>query len=131
MSVSTLDQIVTHLQFLGYDVSQQDEVRIARHTKKANVILRPFKGGILVTALHGCKDNMKPDKAGLFRLSNLLNTNAAVARFYIDKDSDLVVEAWYPDSYEREKFSLFWESWESDSLTLLLANADETLKYLK
>jgi hypothetical protein len=131
MSVNTLDQIVSHLQFLGYETTQKDDIRIAKHPKKMNVLLRAFKGGVLLTAINGCKDSAKSDRVGYLGFINTMNRKAAVARFYADQDSDLYMEAWYPDYYDRAKFGTFLDSWESDTTTLLFATADEAIKYLK
>lgn len=132
MAANTIDQIVNHLQFLGYETTQKDELRIAKHPQKMNIMIRPFKGGVLFTSINSCKPNAKVDKAGYLNFINLLNSNAAVARFYADKECDFFIEAWYPDAYERNDFGVFLEAWETDSLTLpFVAGREEAIKYLK
>jgi hypothetical protein len=132
MSTNTLDQIVNHLQFLGYEITQKDELRLATHPQKMNVMLRAFKGGILFTSINSCEDRARSDKIGYLSFINSLNNQASVARFYADKDSDFYIEAWYPDSYDRNKFGIFLDAWETDTVTLLLAaNREEAFKYLK
>jgi len=128
MSVSTLEQIVTHLQFLGYEVSRDGDVTRAKHPRKFNVSIRPLAGGILFTTIFGCQDNAKRSKLGYLEMINSLNANAAIARFYADKDSDLFIEAWHPDYYERASFGAFMQIWDRDC-NLLTANS-EALKYL-
>ena len=131
MSANTLDQIVNHLQFLGYEISQENNITRAKHPKKMSVVIRDYKGGILFASYNVSKDSAKSDKAGFLKFLNLLNANATVARFYADKDFDLCIEAWYPNFYEKENFGVFFEAWGTDSWTLLLANGEEALKYLK
>lgn len=131
MSANTLDQIINHLQFLGYEITQKNELRIASCPKKMTANIRVFKGGILFTAFNRTESVAKSDVVGFLRFINTLNTNAAVARFYADKDFDLAIEAWYPDFYEKSKFGVFWDAWETDSFGLLVVNAEEAMKYLK
>jgi len=47
--MSTQDQIRTHLEFLGYDVTKDDDLVKAVHRSKPNILFRPFRGGILFT----------------------------------------------------------------------------------
>jgi hypothetical protein len=131
MPANDLEQVATHLQFLGYEIVRREPVMLAKHPKKMNVGIRAFKGGILFQAFNSCKDLANSDKLGYLNLMNNWNRNAAAARFYADKDNDLCIEAWYPGAYDRERFGLFLEAWEGDSFTLLMGNAQEATKYLK
>lgn len=133
VTTDTFDQVLNHLQFLGYETSRKDEVVTAKHRTKRSIMMKAFRGGILSTAIVGCNDHAKSHKAGYLRFINLLNSKASVARFYADADSDydLLTEAWYPDFYDRSSFGIFWEAWDTDSRTLLLVeHRDEVVKYL-
>lgn len=126
----TLDQIAGHLQFLGYETSQDGESMIAKHAQKMNVMFKNLKGGILFMTLMSCQNSAKSDEIGYLRFINLLNTSAAVVRFYTDKDFYFHIEAWYPKSYEKTEFGIFWDAWEKESF-LFMADKEQAVKYLK
>jgi hypothetical protein len=128
---NNLDQMANHLQFLGYEVKTEGELRIAKHPKKMNVMLRLNRGGVLFTAINGVKDEAKNNRGGYLNFINMLNSKASVVRFYADKDSDFFMEAWYPDYYDRTMFGTFIDAWETETTTLLFAQGDEALKFLK
>jgi hypothetical protein len=129
--MSTLDEVVTHLQFHGYDVTPKDQLRLARHAQKLNMTFRVNKGGILFTAFCGVSDQSKKDRKGFLEFINALNTKASVVRFYADADGDFTLEAWYPDHYERGLFGTFLDVWETETTLLLVAMGGDGLKYLK
>lgn len=126
---STIEQMTTHLQFLGYETSQVDDATGARHPRKLNLLMKPLAGGVLFTAILGGNRNAKNKRSQYLDLINSLNNKAAVARFYADDDSDLFVEAWHPDWYERTAFGTFMEVWDHDC-SLLLGDS-EAVKYLE
>ncbi len=131
MPSETINQMSEHLKFLGYQVEQKDQLTIAKHPKKMNILARDFKGGIMFTSINNCTDTAKSDKAGYLAYINLLNSKAQVARFYAGNESELYIEAWYPDYYDKNKFGVFIEAWETDSTILLFVNSAEAIKYLK
>jgi len=104
-----LDQMSTHLEFLGYEVTRDEEKVRARHARNADLVLRPFEGGILFTSIFGCKDEARKNRVGYLSLINSLNQKAAVVRFYADEESDLFIEAWHPNSYDRVSFGHFMD----------------------
>jgi hypothetical protein len=128
MTTKALDSMLAHLEFLGYEVTQDGEIARAKHATRYNVSLRSFASGILLTRLFGANDTARQDKAGYLEFINSLNNKAAVARFYADKDMDLFIEAWYPDMYDRPSFGLFLEIWDRDCA--LMAES-EAPKYLR
>ncbi|MDI7275849.1 MAG: hypothetical protein QME94_07710 [Anaerolineae bacterium] len=130
MPTDTIGQMGTHLQFLGYDVSHEDERTIARHPQKLNFSMKSYGRGVLFTAIMSGSKNAQRNKPKYLEFINTLNTKAAVVRFYADEDCDLFLEAWYPDRYERTEFGALMELWERDCL-LLVANAADALAYLE
>jgi hypothetical protein len=112
--MSTVDLMATHLQFLGYEITREDERIRAAHPAKLGFSIRPFGNGVLLTSIFGCSDGAKSQKLTYFELINSLNENARVARFYADDDLDFFIEAWYPDYYHREQFGFFVELWNDD-----------------
>lgn len=123
---STLDAVRTHLEFLGYACDQKPDKIVATHETKLNVIVQRVGTGILFTAYFTGKDkSFSPAKLGF---TNTLNREATLARFYWDKDGDLVMEAWQTGAYDKPRYAEFMESWDADAG--LLSKHDEDLKKL-
>ena len=104
--------IRTHLEFLGYEVTVEEDNVAATHESKLDIYLRDYQGGMLMQSyvlVVSNKDEALPT-------ANLLNTGAAATRFYIDSDGDLAVEAWMPGGYEKARFAAFLEAWDADTL---------------
>ena len=128
MSTDTLEQIANHLQFLGYEVTAEANMTRATHPTRFNFFMRPYAGGILFTTIFGCSENAKQDRLGYLDILNSLNNGAAVARFYADKDSDLLIEAWHPEYYERVQFGAFIEAWDRDIRSAAESGVKEYLR---
>jgi phage gp46-like protein len=125
----TKDQIVSHLQFLGYDVSKEEKFIRARHSKKPNLIVRVFSDGALHTSIWGTSDYAKGNRLALLEYVNALNQGAAIARYYADKDIDLIVESWYSGDYDRTNYARFLELCDSDFEKLI--KISESGRFLK
>lgn len=119
------DELKSHLEFLGYEITISDEVMRATHPTNLNVVLKGFRGGILVQSYLTASDYAKEHPTELMRFANTLNENATVARMYVDKDGDLALEAWFPGQYEKARFSLFLEEWHKDTIVTLRQQADQ------
>jgi hypothetical protein len=129
MSAGTLDQMAEHLQFLGYEIAREGELILAKHPRKLNIVMKPFGDGVLIASIFACADEAKRDRQGYLDMINTLNARAVLARFYADEDSDLRMEAWHPNAYDRHTFSAFMELWDHDSGLLL--EAPKVERYLK
>lgn len=114
-----LEQIKSHVEFLGYDVTVEEERGRAKHPERWNIVYREFKGGILFQTYFGVSDYGKSNKEEFFNFLNLMNQGAVVVRFYADDDFDLVMEAWLPSGYEKQTFGRFVEQWDNDTRTRL------------
>jgi hypothetical protein len=123
-----LDQMVTHLQFLGYEVERDGDIAKARHQTRVNILLRDFRGGVLLTSIFGCKDEAKSDRVSYLDFINLMNQKATVVRFYADKDSDFFMESWLPGTYDRAIFGSFLDLWDEDITRLAQADAEKFLQ---
>jgi len=118
-----------HLQFLGYEIAREGELILAKHPRKLNIVMKPLGGGILIAAFLACANEAKRDRPGYLDMINTLNARAVLARFYADEDSDLRMEAWHPDAYDRHTFGVFMDLWDRDSGLLL--EAPGVKRYLK
>ncbi len=112
--VKSLEPVLTHLEFLGYELERKEKIVLARHAKKLNLMVRSFAGGVLLTAILSAGPGAHRDRIGYLEMINGFNQEAAVVRFYADEDADLFLEAWYPDEYDRQAFGAFLELMERD-----------------
>jgi hypothetical protein len=119
-----------HLEFLGYTIEERDDDLVARHSSNYNVVLKALRGGILLTAFFTSTDAAKTDPAGFHNVINGLNAGAISVRYYADSDTDLVAEAWYPGAYDRERFGLEINEFNSDLRKLPELSA-EAKRYLQ
>ncbi|HEX2255159.1 MAG TPA: hypothetical protein VHG92_00415 [Afifellaceae bacterium] len=103
-----------HLEFLGYTVEESDGQMVARHSSNFNVILKALRGGMLLTSFFTSADEAKTETASFHNVINGLNARAVSVRYYADSDVDLVAEAWYPGAYDRERFGLQINEFNSD-----------------
>ena len=120
--MSALEQASNHLQFLGYEITDSGESKLARHSEKWNMVFKSYKGGLLFTAYLTGSDYAKNrrNETEYLKLINALNHAASVARFYIDDDQDLVMEAVWPADYDRSQFGAFMDLWDHDTRAQLL-----------
>ncbi len=101
------EDIKTHLEYLGYEVTLHDGALTARHQRNLNISMKPYADGLLVTSIFGLSESGKANRLGLYKLVNELNATAAASRFYVDQDDDLLVEGYFPGAYDRARFATF------------------------
>ncbi len=106
--------IANHLEFHGYAVTQRDEMLMAVHPRLPNVAFRAYADGGLLSASYGGSDVGHSDRAAFLTWVNSLNVVAQATRYYVDGDGDLMIEAWYPGEYDRQRFGYFLGRWDSD-----------------
>jgi hypothetical protein len=108
-----LAPFLSHLEFLGYTCRIEEGEILARHPTHANLMLKPLAGGFFVRSGYRRKDDKELPREAL-AIANELNAQAAAARFLWAKEGALVAEAWYPGSYDKQRFATFLEVWDSD-----------------
>ena len=111
-------EIVKHLEFLGYKAEMDSKKIKAKHSKHFNIFLRKFKGGILVTSFYGATKYAASHRCEFLELVNTLNSGATAGRFYLDKEGDLVIEGFYPGTYDRKSFGAFIDSYNEERRNL-------------
>jgi len=128
--IPNVQEIVDHLKFMGYQVTvgeDQDKIEVT-HPVHLNFLLRPFRGGLLISTYFIATEYGKANRAEFVEFANELNVEAAAARYYIDKDGDLAIEGYYPGDYDKSRFQVFLDAF---NLTQgQLAERGETLRKL-
>lgn len=122
------DEIIAHLGFLGYETQATDEFLRANHASNLNVAIKQHRGGILFLSFLGASEYGKGNPSEVAAFANMLNVNATVARCYVDKDGDLALEAWFPGTYDKTRFSLFIEEWHRDTILQLREHPEQVDK---
>ena len=100
-------EIKSHLEFMGYDVSYFKEHIVAKHPVHPNIVIGQHTTGLVVSKPYKSTERGRQNRTKLISLANDLNAAAMAVRYYVDKDGDLIVEAYYPGSYNKQSFSLF------------------------
>lgn len=123
-----LDQVRRHLEFLGYETTDEGEGRIAaRHATKPNLVARDFHGGCLLSAYFKAAQPAFQNRAGYLDAINSVNSPATIARFYADSDGDLAMEAFYSFPYDRNAFGQFMTLWDQDFVRVLTSELPKFL----
>lgn len=114
MHATLLDQIGKHLQFLGYEIIDQEKGFFANHTSRPWFNVLPYFDGLLFSCKFEMGENAKTNQLSYLNLLNGGNRNAAVSRFYTSDDNSLVHECFFLGEYDRVQFGRFFELWERD-----------------
>lgn len=118
-------EIKAHLEFMGYEVSYFKEHMLAKHPMHPNFVLGQHASGMIVTKPFKSNAAGKQNRAKLLDIANHLNAGALAVRYYIDNENDMVVEAFYPGSYNKQSFSLF-----IDAFNMMQKQLEVNLKQL-
>jgi len=105
------DQYKTHLEFLGYTVTETEKALLAKHPSHFNIYVRTYQGGILINSIFGTSAKGKKDRIGLLTFLNDMNRGSVAARYYVDKDDDVIIEGWFPGTYDKSRFSVFLDKY--------------------
>ncbi|WP_447969168.1 hypothetical protein [Nitrospira sp. M1] len=120
------EQIIEHLEFLGYECDPMNQGVKVTHPSKIGFLLVPLKDGIMVqSAFAGIESQSRSEAhdaidSNLSQLSliNDLNRHASVSRFFWADTGELVIRASILGSYDKRRFSTFMQAWEKDGQTL-------------
>jgi hypothetical protein len=133
MSSISLDEILTHMEFLGYEIEKKEEGQfVARHESNGNIIGRPYQGGVLFQQYWVLNKYNSANRSECLEAINDLNSGANVSTYVISTDSDgdtlLRMDACYFGLYDKKTFGVFLESYNTDTAGRLAQN--ETLRAL-
>lgn len=124
------EEITSHLEFMGYDVSINPERLSAKHSNNPNILLKKFRAGILVSGYYTGTAYGRSHRSQFMAVANTLNSESVAGRFYVDKDGDLVLESYYPGSYNKKAFSAFMENF-NQATKLLTSHFNELKEFLE
>jgi len=114
-NMSTIDQITTHLEFLGYKFQKLVESGgfVATHQTKNTFFFAEKAGGIAFVNFLGINAKGKNNQGEMLKLINAYNEGTIVIKCYIS-DERLILSAYHPNSYDRSSFGNFIDSFNRD-----------------
>jgi hypothetical protein len=121
--------LATHLEYLGYEVRQQDDKwSIAAHPTRWNFHFRAFDIGVRVhcaIVLH----KRLPNRDAWLEFVNRANDSARLARFALVRDAEgdnvVRIRTLLPRTYDRRTFGLLLDAWHEDVALLRTAPPNE------
>lgn len=122
---------ITHMEFLGYKTLIKKKVAFFKHPKHMNLLLRKYKGGYLFTATFRSTAHAKKSLKKFRMICNMSTGKATLAKFYLDKDNDFIIEAWFPGEYEKDRFALFINTLNNDWRSILRLVGKVLIPFLK
>jgi hypothetical protein len=116
MAAKAFEQIIAHLQSLGYEIVHEDErIYVKSHSVgKYSFHISQNGRGIQFLDTNSANAYAKQDRAGYLEYINNLNNKASVARYYTNKECRLFILAWYPYLYDQVAFDMFFDDFEDD-----------------
>jgi hypothetical protein len=130
IEASFIDNIISHLEFLGYKIERKEGWFRCHHERKKTFILSNHYGGILLSAWYQSNDFARNNSGDFLLYINQLNRKAIVSRVFMGDEGSLNFDAWYPDSYDKEQFGLFMDLWDYDTAELLVKLYPESTIFL-
>lgn len=125
---------IEHLEFLGYNIKFSAKSAYAQHPKWLNTTVRQYKGGFAFTSgRYSCEPEASKAPVEFLELVNDLNTIFTVAKAITDGYDKycLVMAAWYPGAYDRNRFARFLESWNDDTKVKFYKDRETLLRFVK
>lgn len=134
---AAFQQMKDHLSYKGYKCEIDVQGKFSRlrcSTEKAypNFSIRPQSGGYLLSSYFSGSQYAKRHRSAFLNLANNLNVLAIATRYYVDKDTDLALEAWIPgDTYNKQAFDATIENFNSDWDRIFSKFGDEIRTFLR
>ena len=123
------DDVMKHLEFVGYDVTMDTKAIIAKHPKRSNLRIAKLSGGMVILSYYGLTQYGLNNMGSLLPIMNDLNKKSTAIKF-VTTGKEIRLEAWYPGGYNKKSFSHLLDALEQDR-KLLFGVSDKLKKYLK
>ena len=135
MANTTIESMITHLEFLGYTITrdEEDESAFAIHESQYNKSISEIAGGVLFRTEFISNNKAKEETTKYLESINEMNVNALVIRalgYEYDGELSLHIEAWYPNQYDRVNFGNFIDAVNRDCRNLLSPDND-VVRYIE
>lgn len=125
------DAMIKHLETLGYTCTKDLKDKglvVAEHEEQLNFIFYEGGNGIAFSVFFTLEPEYKNNPMPVLRKFNeLMENDVWLPQIYMSQSQDqslkLRMQAWMPDTYNREAFSTFMARWQEDTM-----GAGNTLK---
>jgi hypothetical protein len=108
-----LKQVSGHLEFFGYSVQHEQGVLTAQHATKPAFSVHTLAGGALFRALFTLGQGATDNRGELLEFLDRANGIAIVSRYHTLEQA-MAIDAWYPASYTKASFGIFFEQYLAD-----------------
>jgi hypothetical protein len=116
-----LEQVLTHFEFLGYEIDKKDEVIIAKYRDRFQYHVNEFEYGILLSMYLILNSQGTKNIGTVLERVNEFNKEARVSRctlINVDNIPFLSIEAYFPNAYEKSAFGIFLDTLYLDVMIL-------------
>jgi hypothetical protein len=120
-----------HLTYFGYRMKSEDGVLKTLEGPPGFTVfwIWPINQGATFRSLFTVGPNAKTDPTGFCNFLNQANNLAVVSRFLTRENEFLSVEAWFPPSYTREGFAIFFSRYLADIIAPALTDRATVLRF--
>lgn len=124
----TLTSIKTHIEFLGFEVTEQENGSLMAKNDYGMIFIKVLNYGILHTSYWRIVKNIDSE---LYKHLNESNSNASIATYRIidDENPSLVIDSIYSGEYSKISYGRFLEAFKKDDNEHLSDNK-ELYQYL-
>jgi hypothetical protein len=123
--------IESHLTYFGYRIKSEEGVLKALQGPPGYSLfwVYPINQGATFRTMFRVGPNAKTDPVGFSNFLNQANTLAIISRFLTLGNEFLSVEAWFPPSYTREGFAIFFNRYLADIMAPALTDRATVLRF--
>ena len=130
MSSNTISEIITHMEFLGYEMEKREDGNyIARHDSYGTTFVKPYHGGALFQQYWVLNNYTSDKRSSCLDAINEINSNANVTTYVVNIDSEgdalLRMDSCYLGVYDKKLFGNYLELYNTDTRNRVAQN--ETL----
>ncbi|MDJ0726641.1 MAG: hypothetical protein QNJ38_16160 [Prochloraceae cyanobacterium] len=98
-----------HLEFNGYQVTEEGDNLFCTHRRKMNLVLHNwYDRGVLVMSIFSCDRNVS--KIELLEYINELNSSFLFMTAYLSDERDLILQTFFDGDYDRTDFSILLDN---------------------
>ncbi|MDZ7288679.1 MAG: hypothetical protein ONB44_03525 [candidate division KSB1 bacterium] len=121
-----LNEFVTHLEFLGYEIVPQEEENsvLAKHQTHGNTFVKAYLSGVLLQQYWKVTDKVRKKRHEFLEAVNQLNAAAHLVTYVAGSDDNpyLRMDGLFLGTYDKKKFGLFLEAYMFDTNDRILGN---------
>ena len=122
MEVSVITEMISHLEFLGYEITKKEgepPMFYLRHSDRTSIVISEDYPGYSFRTFMSVRAEVKNRHSKYLEFINQLNSRSIVARFHYRENLNLVASSWFPNNYEKTTFGRFMDCWNNDTTEMI------------